>query len=275
MMSTVLPFIALTMSPGRAACGAAMFSPAVAIAMRGVPGARRATVTMAAITVQAPVLSIFISSIEAAGLMLIPPESKQTPLPMRASRRPAASFSPSAPERNTIIRGGLSLPAPTAKNMPLPHTPGGVGALADDHATLRGTPQGSGIGAGGDQNQLLERGRHAVVVIAVDRGGLELALDNAPGQQLSHGRSATFDVSAKIADPERQTPDRPAGQPALHRGPDPNNYLKRDRLRLADAHGQETTGRQFTSCRHDGVVALAFEFTERCQRGEFAAGPLV
>ena len=33
------------------------------------PGARRATVAMAAITVQAPVLSIFISSIRSAGLM--------------------------------------------------------------------------------------------------------------------------------------------------------------------------------------------------------------
>ena len=45
------------------------------------PGASRATVAMAAMTVQAPVLSIFISSIRSAGLMLIPPESKQTPLP--------------------------------------------------------------------------------------------------------------------------------------------------------------------------------------------------
>jgi len=36
---------------------------------------------MAQITVAAPVLSIFISSIRSDGLMLIPPESKQTPLP--------------------------------------------------------------------------------------------------------------------------------------------------------------------------------------------------
>ena len=75
---------------------------------------------MAAITVQAPVLSIFISSIRSAGLMLMPPESKQTPLPTIARCRPSASFSPSPPERMTIIRGWLSLPCPTARNMPMP-----------------------------------------------------------------------------------------------------------------------------------------------------------
>ena len=75
---------------------------------------------MAAITVQAPVLSIFISSIRSAGLMLIPPESKQTPLPTMARWRSSASCSPSPPERMTIIRGGLSLPRPTAMNMPMP-----------------------------------------------------------------------------------------------------------------------------------------------------------
>ena len=75
---------------------------------------------MAAITVQAPVLSIFISSIRAAALMLMPPESKQTPLPISARLRPSASFSPAPPERMTIIRGGLSLPWPTARNMPIP-----------------------------------------------------------------------------------------------------------------------------------------------------------
>ena len=89
-----------------------MFSTAGATASSGVPGERRATVAMAAITVHAPVLSIFISSIRSAGLMLMPPESKQTPLPTIARCRPSASFSPSPPDRMTIIRGGLSLPLP-------------------------------------------------------------------------------------------------------------------------------------------------------------------
>ena len=88
------------------------------------PGASRATVAMAAMTVHAPVLSIFISSIRSAGLMLMPPESKQTPLPTIARWRPSASRSPSPPERMTIIRGGLSLPRPTAMNMPMPELGG-------------------------------------------------------------------------------------------------------------------------------------------------------
>ena len=56
------------MSPGRVECGPGMFSTAGARASSGVPGARRATVAMAAMTVHAPVLSIFISSIRSAGL---------------------------------------------------------------------------------------------------------------------------------------------------------------------------------------------------------------
>ena len=108
------------MSPGRVECGPGMFSTAGATARSGVPGASRATVAMAEITVHAPVLSIFISSIRPDGLMLIPPESKQTPLPTIARCRPSASSSPSPPERMTIIFGGLSLPRPTAMNMPIP-----------------------------------------------------------------------------------------------------------------------------------------------------------
>ena len=69
------------MSPGRVECGPGMFSTAGATTSSGVPGARRATVFAATRTVQAPVLSIFISSIRSEGLMEMPPESKQTPLP--------------------------------------------------------------------------------------------------------------------------------------------------------------------------------------------------
>ena len=65
-----------------------MFSTAGATAMMGRSGASCLMVAMAEMTVQAPVLSVFISSIRSAGLMLMPPESKQTPLPIMASRRP-------------------------------------------------------------------------------------------------------------------------------------------------------------------------------------------
>ena len=81
VMSTILPLSARTTSPGRVECGPGMFSTAGATARSGVPGASRATVAIAAMTVAAPVLSIFISSIRSAGLIEMPPESKQTPLP--------------------------------------------------------------------------------------------------------------------------------------------------------------------------------------------------
>ncbi len=110
-----------------------MFSTAAATARSGVPGARRATVPMAAITVHAPILSIFISSIRSDGLMLMPPESKQTPLPTIARWRPSASFSPSPPERMTIIRGGLSLPWPTARNIPMPSSRARSGSMTSIH----------------------------------------------------------------------------------------------------------------------------------------------
>ena len=178
------------MSPGRVECGPGMFSTAGATARSGVPGASRATVAMAEITVHAPVLSIFISSIRSDGLMLIPPESKQTPLPTIARCRPSASRSPSPPERMTIIRGGLSLPRPTAMNMPMPISvallgvddvdpqavllgdgarlvgedrradvvrgavregPCDVRALGDDDAALGGLGQGRGVGARRDR----------------------------------------------------------------------------------------------------------------------------
>ena len=180
-----------------------MFSTAGASASSGVPGASRATVTMAAMTVHAPVLSIFISSIRSDGLMLMPPESKQTPLPMIARCRPRASFWPSPPERMTIIRGGLSLPFPTARNMPMPSSrarsgsmtsihrpcvrrspglvgedrrvdvvrravgerPGGVRAFADDPAAIGGLRQGRGIRAGRHEDELVD-GRRRVSAVS-------------------------------------------------------------------------------------------------------------
>ena len=125
------------MSPGRVECEPGMFSTAGATARSGVPGASWATVAMAAITVHAPVLSIFISSIRLAGLMLIPPESKQTPLPTMARWRSSASCSPSPPERMTIICGGLSLPRPTAMNIPIPISVACSGPMTSIHRPCR------------------------------------------------------------------------------------------------------------------------------------------
>ena len=136
LISTTLPFRARTTSPGRVECGPGMFSTAGATARSGVPGARRATVSIAQMTVDAPVLSIFISSMRSDGLRLMPPESKQTPLPMIARRRPSLSVALSAPERMTIIRGGLSLPCPTARNIPIPSSRARSGSMTSIHSPL-------------------------------------------------------------------------------------------------------------------------------------------
>ena len=92
--STASPFIARTTSPGRCALPPGMFITIGATAISGVSGARRATVRAAAMTAAAPDLSCFISSILSAGLMLIPPLSKHTPLPTIASRRSGLASQP-------------------------------------------------------------------------------------------------------------------------------------------------------------------------------------
>ena len=111
-----------------------MFSTAGATAMSGRSGASCLMVAMAEMTVQAPVLSIFISSIRSAGLMLMPPESKQTPLPTMASSRPRESAGPPSPLRMTMKRGVLSVPRPTAMNMPMPSA---VGLLRPEDVDLQ------------------------------------------------------------------------------------------------------------------------------------------
>ena len=118
LTSTVLPFMALTTSPGRCALPPGMFSTMGATAMRGVSGARRATVRAAAITAAAPDLSCFISSIRSGGLRLIPPESKQTPLPTIASRRSGCLSQPGS--LTAIIRGSCSAPWPTPSSAFMP-----------------------------------------------------------------------------------------------------------------------------------------------------------
>ena len=183
---------------------------------------------MAAITVHAPVLSIFISSIRSDGLMLMPPESKQTPLPTIARWRSSASRSPSPPERMTIIRGGLSLPRPTAMNMPIPSSVARSGSMTSIHrpccsAIARASsartagltslaarlesvramfapspmidararrPRVSAAASapGRDEDQLVEDRRRRVDLVAVDRPRVVGALDDAAGDQLGRDR---------------------------------------------------------------------------------------
>ncbi len=85
MISMVWPDIEVTMSPGRWALPSGMFSTrpmaptALTFALRAASACIRPT------TQAAPPMSPFMSSMLAAALIEMPPVSKQTPLPMKAT----------------------------------------------------------------------------------------------------------------------------------------------------------------------------------------------
>ncbi len=117
MISIVRPFMAETTSPGFVALPPGMFSVHGAIATTFTRGLSLAIAPMAAITDAAPVMSAFIASMFAAGLMLIPPVSKVMPLPTSARSKP----SPPRPvyESRTSF-GGCALPFATERSEPMP-----------------------------------------------------------------------------------------------------------------------------------------------------------
>ena len=84
MISMVWPDIEVTMSPGRCALPSGMFSTrpmaptAFTLALRAASACIRPT------TQAAPAMSPFMSSMLPAGLIEMPPVSKQTPLPTKA-----------------------------------------------------------------------------------------------------------------------------------------------------------------------------------------------
>ena len=115
--SIVLPLAARTISPGRCALPSGIFSAQAStpITLQGSP--RRAIARIAPSTSAAPVISSFISPMLSSGLMEMPPLSKVTPLPTKA----VYGASPAPLYCSAIMRGGFSLPRPTASiaSMPL------------------------------------------------------------------------------------------------------------------------------------------------------------
>ena len=81
----VSPDIALTMSPGLVARPLGMFSTAAARTTRLIGSLSSIVACRAASTEPAPLMSNFISSIARPGFSEIPPVSKVTPLPTRAT----------------------------------------------------------------------------------------------------------------------------------------------------------------------------------------------
>ena len=92
------------------------FSASASTATAGAGDCRSASVSIAPAAAAAPAMSPRISSMPAAGLMEMPPVSKQTPLPTKAT---GAAFSLPG-QRSTTSLGPCSAPPPTAHNAPMP-----------------------------------------------------------------------------------------------------------------------------------------------------------
>jgi len=113
--STVLPLRMRRMSPGRVAFPPGMFSVTGASATTRTGSLRSRAAARHAKTVAAPIMSYFISPIDAAGFSEIPPLSKVMPFPTRTAV-PRAPFGAYSPMRKT---GGRALPALTPRRPPI------------------------------------------------------------------------------------------------------------------------------------------------------------
>ena len=116
--SIVLPFSAVTMSPGRYDRPLSMFSQAgtTASTRNGRPSS--AIAPMVETTAPPPAMSLFISSMRADGLIEMPPVSNVIALPTRPRTMPSTASSGSW--RRTISLGSESAPWATAANAPMP-----------------------------------------------------------------------------------------------------------------------------------------------------------
>ncbi len=85
MISMVWPDIEVTMSPGRCALPSGMFSTRPMAPTALTFAFRAASACINPTTQAAPPMSPFMSSMFAAGLIEMPPVSKQTPLPIKAT----------------------------------------------------------------------------------------------------------------------------------------------------------------------------------------------
>ena len=83
-ISTVLPELVVTISPGRVAPPLGMFSAAATIVKRLIGSLASMAAFVAPKTAAAPPMSYFISSIVGGGLREMPPVSKVIPLPTSA-----------------------------------------------------------------------------------------------------------------------------------------------------------------------------------------------
>ena len=109
------------MSPGRWALASGMFSTRPRMPTALTLALRVASTCIRPATAAAPPMSPFISSMPSAGLRLMPPLSKQTPLPTKAS---GWAFGSAAPFHwMTASWLSRTLPWPTPSSEPMPNFP--------------------------------------------------------------------------------------------------------------------------------------------------------
>ena len=113
----VCPDMLVMMSPGRVALPEGMFSVSPMRPTALTAALRPASASMRPATQAAPPMSPFMSSMPAAGFMEMPPVSKHTPLPTKASVLARLDLAPC--HCSTTTREGRSLPCPTDSSAPI------------------------------------------------------------------------------------------------------------------------------------------------------------
>ncbi len=243
--------------------------------------------------------------------MLIPPESKQTPLPTIARCRSSESRSPfpagahhdhprrvvaaaadghehAHPELGRPVRldhvdpqsvllgdrPGLVGHDHRAQvvGRPVGERPGEVRALGHDQPTVRRRGQCRAITVRGDDDQLVEDRRRGLDVVEIDRARVVAALECAAGDHLGGGRSVAIERVGQRRDPDGQPTDDATGQPSLHGGGDPHDRFTVHGLGLAEADGQQPVRGDLPGRGHGGGEPLAADLPERDEGLDLAAG---
>ena len=108
----------LTMSPGRCALPSGMFSTRPIAPTALTLALRAASACISPTTQAAPAMSPFMSSMPAAGLIEMPPVSKHTPLPMKATGGVALLAAVPAHDHDAAVALREPCPTPSSAFMP-------------------------------------------------------------------------------------------------------------------------------------------------------------
>src|SRR6185312_12555518 len=144
MTSMVWPDIEVTTSPGRCALPSGMFSTRPRMPTALTFALRAASAYIAPTTAAEPPMSVTISSMPSGGFRLMPPVSKQTPLPMKAIGAALALLAPFHWMTTSWLSRALPCPTPSVEPVPaeLAHAPGvllrieDVGRFGDEVARV-------------------------------------------------------------------------------------------------------------------------------------------